>query len=123
MTLDALRAAYPAYPANESAVSIAYGELLGGARAAAAREAREAQSRWTPSGLGTHLLARWRQWRIERDEAARLESLAPLAPQLLRDIGVSDEHRSIAIARHASQYERAQALPEAAAITTRFGTW
>lgn len=121
MTSDAIRAAFPAYPANESAVAIAYGELLGGTRDAI-RATCAAHSQATLS-FGQRLMARWRAWRREREERTRLEALAPLAPHLLRDIGVSEEHRSIVLARQASHYERSFSSPDAASTAARFGGW
>jgi uncharacterized protein YjiS (DUF1127 family) len=104
MNTDALRAAFPSFPANESPVAFAYRELLGPGDAAG----RNGPSRTEAGapGIGQWLRARWRNWRHDRLELARIEALAPLSPQLLRDIGLSDEHRSIALARHESHAGR-----------------
>lgn len=126
MTLDAIRAAFPAYPANESAVAIAYGELLGRPRDVFVRaEPRAAAATAQQSSLVSRLLGQWRAWRREREELARLDALAPLAPNLLRDIGISDEERSIAQARHASHGERVfrSSDPSLGAMSARFGSW
>lgn len=119
MTLDAIRAAFPAYPANESPVAIAYGEMLGRARDDAASDA----SRTNEPDLAHRLAARWRSWLQEREEHARLDALGPLAPYLLRDIGVTDEFRSIALARRDSHAERAIGASDIGSISGRFGSW
>ena len=68
--------------------------------AAAARSGAETTP--TPHPLrwiGARMVAWWRDHQRQRDERLRLEALAPLDRYLLRDIGLSDELRSHALAQ------------------------
>jgi hypothetical protein len=60
--------------------------------------------------LGADLAAWWCRRRLQRDEALRAATLAPLDPRLLEDIGVSEDLRARALALRESQHERLSRL-------------